>query len=363
MKGTFFLAVIFFSWSLSAAAEMVYRGEQTLWQDTVWEGEILIDGVLTVAPEVVLEIRPGTRVSFTFMDSNADGVGEHEMFIQGRLRALGTEDKPVVFTSAESRPFSGAWGAINMMMSEEDNLLAHCVLQYGYRGYHAHFSRASLTDCVFRHNVRGLQFQESTVTMKRCRVIDNFNGMQFRDSEVMIDQSRISGSHWGLRGLYTDLRLTDCVIENNAINGVHLRDSTLLADANRIVGNRRGLYLQRSRAEVRSNLIAGNSEHGIFLEDSKLEGTHNRLVDNGRSGVRWINSEGLLRANDLSGNGTYAVINDGNTPLDARGNWWGTVDNSLVGELVRDGSQRSGLAEVFYDEALLSPPAELPSLY
>jgi len=363
MKRILFFAALLLSWALCASAETVYRGEQTLWQDTVWQGEVLIDGVLTVAPEVVLEIRPGTRISFTFMDSNGDGVGEHEMFIQGRLHALGTEDEPVVFTSAESRPFRGAWGAINMMMSEEDNLLAHCVMEYGYRGYHAHFSRVTLTDCVFRHNIRGLQFQESTVTMKRSQVIDNFNGMQFRDSEVIIDQCRISGSYWGLRCLYTDLRLTDCVIENNAINGVHLRDSTLFAEGNRIIGNRRGLYLQRSRAEVRENLIADNSEHGIFLEDSELESTHNRLVGNGRSGVRWLNSEGFLKDNDLSGNGTYAVINDGNTPLDAKGNWWGTIDNSLIGQLVRDGSQRSGLAEVFYDEALVSPPTGSSSLY
>ncbi len=363
MKRVLLFAALLLSWSLSAAAETVYRGEQTLWQDTVWQGEVLIDGILTVAPEVVLEIRPGTRIRFTFMDSNGDGVGEHEMFIQGRLHAVGTEDDPVVFTSAESRPFSGAWGALNMMMSEEDNLLAHCVMEYGYRGYHAHFSRVILADCIFRHNTRGLQFQESTVTMKRSRVVNNFNGMQFRDSDVVIDQSFISGSYWGLRSLYTDLRLTDCIIENNAINGVHLRDSTLLAEGNRIVGNRRGLYLQRSQAGVRGNHIAGNSEHGIFLEDSELEGTHNRLTGNGRSGVRWLNSEGILRANDLSGNGTYAVINDGHTPLDATGNWWGTADESLIGGLIRDGRQRPGLAQVFYDEALAAPPARLPSLH
>jgi hypothetical protein len=350
------------SWALPAAAETVYRGEQTLWQDTVWQGEVLIDGVLTVAPEVVLEIRPGTRISFTFMDSNGDGIGEHEIFIQGRLDAVGTEENPIVFTSARRVPFAGAWGAINMMMSEGDNRLVHCIMEYGYRGYLAHFSSVAVTDCIFRHNVRGLQFQESTVTLRRCLILENFNGLQFRDSDVIIEQSRISGSYWGLRCLYTDLRLTDCVIEDNAINGVHLRDSTLLAEDNHLVRNRRGLYLQRSRAEVRGNHIADNSEHGIFLEDSELDGTHNLVTGNGRSGVRWLNSRGTLRANDLSGNGTYAVINDGNTPLDATGNWWGTADESLIGGLVRDGRQRTGLADVFYDEALTAPPARLPSL-
>ena len=43
------------------AAKMTYTGDQTLWQDTTWEGEIVIDGVLTVAPGVTLSISPGTQ--------------------------------------------------------------------------------------------------------------------------------------------------------------------------------------------------------------------------------------------------------------------------------------------------------------
>lgn len=345
-----------------AVADTVYRGDQTLWRDTVWEGEVLIDGVLTVAPEVVLEIRPGTRVSFTFMDSNDDGVGEHEIFIQGRLHAVGTGAEPIIFTSAETAPFAGAWGAVNMMMSETDNRLAHCVMEYAYRGYHAHFSRVEIADCLFRRNMRGLQFQESTVTLQRCRIVDNFNGMQFRNSEVKIDQTVISGSYWGLRCVYTDLLLTDCVVEDNAINGVNLRDSTLSAEGNRILGNRRGFYLQRSQAEVRGNEVAKNSEHGIFLEDSEVVVTANRLTGNGRAGVRWLNSGGVLRDNDLSGNGTYAVINDGEAPLDADDNWWGTPDSEMIAERIRDAHDRPGVGEVTYRDALTEPPVRTQSL-
>jgi len=87
MKGTFFLAVIFFSWSLSAAAEMVYRGEQTLWQDTVWEGEILIDGVLTVAPEVVLEIQRGGGLTEILEDL------ERQLIVQTLRREKGSQTR------------------------------------------------------------------------------------------------------------------------------------------------------------------------------------------------------------------------------------------------------------------------------
>ena len=145
---------------LTVEAEVLtYRGEQTLFTDTVWDGEILIDGILTVAPGVTLEIRPGSHILFTRFDSNGDGVGEHELFSQGTVLAIGTEQQPILFSSAESAPRRGDWGALNMMVSEQNNRLAHCRIEYGYRGFHAHFSKASISAVEFRHNLRGAQFQ------------------------------------------------------------------------------------------------------------------------------------------------------------------------------------------------------------
>ena len=78
MRSLLCLCLLFFpATSTSADEPLVYRGEQTLWQDTVWDGEVLIDGILTVAPGVTLEIRPGSTVRFTRNDSNGDDIGEH----------------------------------------------------------------------------------------------------------------------------------------------------------------------------------------------------------------------------------------------------------------------------------------------
>src|SRR5512145_1212423 len=110
-----FLSLVLVVWAglANAAEPLAYRGEQTLWQDTVWDGEVLVDGILTVAPGVTLEIRPGTTVRLTPFDSNGDGIGEHELFIQGRLLALGSIERPVLFTSAAQQPRPGDWGALN----------------------------------------------------------------------------------------------------------------------------------------------------------------------------------------------------------------------------------------------------------
>ncbi len=350
-------ALIFLNGIAGAATPLTYTGENTVYEDTVWEGEVLIDGILTVAPGVTLEIRPGTVIRFTFFDSNEDGIGEHEIFVQGIFLARGTAERPVVFTSAGSDPRPGFWGALNMMASEENNRLEHCIVEYAYRGFHAHFARAELKNCLFRFNVRGAQFQESTVAIEQCRIERNLNGLQFRNSEVTLERLTVTDNHWGVRCVYSDVAMNNCRIEGNLINGMSLRDSNLQARANRISGNRKGLYLQRSKGTIEGNLLADNSEHGIFLEESECELAANRITGNGRAGLRLIDSSGRIEGNWLAGNGEYAVINDGTEDAALGSNWWGALAEEEISTLIRDGQDRQGLGLVDFSAPLAHPPA------
>lgn len=355
-----FLLLLFLTPCLDAAAEIRYQGEQTLWQDTVWSGDVVIDGILTVAPEVRLEIRPGTTVRFTFFDSNQDGFGENEIFIQGRLLALGTREQPITFTSAGESPRPGAWGAINMMGSEEDNQLRHCIVEYAYRGFHAHFGKGRVEDSLFRYNLRAFQFQDSTVSVRRCEVLDNFNGLQFRDAHVTLEQCRISGGQWAIRCVFSELKLDNCLISDNRMNSVSLRGSTLTAQGNQVRGNRKGIYLQRSKGTLKDNLIEKNAEHGTFFEDSDVALLDNRIRANGRAGIRWLNSGGDISGNDLSANGEYALVNDGQEDLQVGPNWWGSSDSNKVRLMIRDRQFRPDRGRVQFDQPLLLPPQPEP---
>src|SRR5512137_1634168 len=129
-RGLLFLLMMLAALPARAAEPLRYQGEQTLWQDTVWDGEVVVDGILTVAAGVTLEIRPGSTVRFTRFDSNGDGIGEHELFCQGTILAVGTSDRPIRFTSAEPAPRRGDWGALNLMAAESESRLEQCVVEY-----------------------------------------------------------------------------------------------------------------------------------------------------------------------------------------------------------------------------------------
>ncbi|WP_303720984.1 right-handed parallel beta-helix repeat-containing protein [Malonomonas rubra] len=307
----------------TAQAALSYRGEISLYEDTVWEGEVLIDGILTVAMGVTLEIRPGTVIRFTRFDSNSDQIGEHEIFIQGRLLARGTAENPIIFTSAEKNPRVSDWGAVNMMMSDvEPNIIENCLFEYAYRGFHAHFSNAELHHSCFQFNQRGAQFQESDVLIDDCLFENNFNGLQFRDATVHLSDSTIRNNNWGVRAVYVELKMENNLISNNRVNGVSLRDSGFVLHNNQIINNRRGFYLQRSRGVADGNRIAGNLEHGIYLEDSLVDLSTNWITDNGRSGIKVNDAGGDVRDNRINGNHQMALVNDGEDDFALDVNWF-----------------------------------------
>lgn len=342
--------------SVPVFAERLYTGEETIWKDTVWEGDVLIDGVLTVAPGVTLELRPGTTVRFTRFDSNNDQIGEHELFIQGRFVALGTAEQPILFTSAEADPVSGDWGAINMMASMSENLLQHCRVEYAYRGFHAHFGRARLDHSLFVDNRRGAQFQESDVQIDSCLFSNNLNGIQFRDSTVQVHDSIVRGSYWGIRCVNSQVEMTDTLVENNLINGINFKESTVSLTRVSVLNNRRGLYLQRSSGLITRSELSGNREHGLFAEESNATVTESFIAENGRSGVRIIDAELTLMDNQILNNDLFAVINDGVTDLSIDGNWWGTTNFDELSRLIRDGHDRSGLGLVTISQPLSMRP-------
>lgn len=337
-----------------SALAVEYHGETTLYEDTVWQGEVLIDGILTIAMGATLEIRPGTRVRFARIDSNGDGIGESELFSQGRLVARGSKEQPVIFTSAATNPAPGDWGALNMMMSEDgENLLENCLVEYGYRGFHSHFSSARLRSSTFRHNQRGAQFQESTVAISDCDFNHNFNGLQFRDSKVLLENSRVTDNHWGIRAVFVELQMRGNRVVGNQTNGVSLRDSKLHLYDNLVADNRRGIYLQRSNGRITGNRISQNREHGIYLEESIVEVQGNLISRNGRSGVKLLMAEGLIENNRIENNAEFALYNAGAEDFPVGPNWYGSAGRAPD---LMDGHSREGLGRLLVAPSLLRQP-------
>jgi parallel beta-helix repeat protein len=317
--------------------------------DQTWEGTVIIDGVVQFAPGTTLTIEPGTVVKFTRVDTDGDGIGENELYVQGRLVAKGTEERPILFTSAEERPAPGDWGAVNIMVSEgRVNELTRCVIEYGYRGFHMHFSKAELRDCKLRHNYLGIQCQDSELSITGCEVTDNKGAIVFKDSKLKVADNRISDNYWGIRFLYGEAELTGNTITGNTVNGVTFRENKVRATGNTLKGNRKGFSAESAEVELKDNVITGNDESGVYLKRSKGVVAGNDITGNGNAGVSVEDSDVRITGNDIVANANFGIDNNGKGDVDARGNWWGTPDAGAVAKMVYDKASDPALGRVLY---------------
>jgi hypothetical protein len=338
----------------SGAPSRTYRGERFIGEDTTWEGEVLVDGTVMVAPVATLTVAPGTVVRFAFRDSDGDGVGESEVFLQGRLLAEGTREAPIVFTALDGDG-PGRWGAINLMGADaEESRLAWVLVEHSFRGLHGHFSRFRAEHAVFRDNYRSVQFQESAVALVDCTVGGSVSALRFRDSTAALEGLVIAGNTLGVQVLRSSFSLTGSSIVGNALAGLHVRESEGSVAGSFLEGNTPGLRASDSRLSIVGNVIAVNNGAGIQLRrvEGRVDG--NRIAANAGNGVSTDSPGAPLRNNALEANLRFALETNAADTLDAAGNWWGPDGPDAA--RIWDAADDPALGRVLTDPPLAAPP-------
>ena len=337
-----------------ATPTRVYRGEQFIGEDTTWEGEVLIDGTVMVAPVAHLTIAPGTVVRFGFRDTDADGIGESEIFVQGRLLAVGTREAPIIFTALDGAG-RGRWGAINLMGTDaEESQLAWCLVESGFRGLHSHFSRFRAEHSIFRNNYRSIQFQESTAAITDCAVTGSASAVRFRDSTAAIANLSVFGNTLGIQILRSSFSLVDSSVVDNSLAGMFVRESEGTIAGSRFEANSPGLRASDCRLRIEHNRFLGNNAAGLQLRrtEGRVEG--NRLEGTVGNGLSTDSPGAVLRGNAIVGNLRFAVESNSAGTIDAVGNWWGP--DGPRAESIFDAADDPGLGPVLTAPALAAPP-------
>jgi parallel beta-helix repeat protein len=326
-------------------------GDSALLGEAVWQGRIVVDGIVRVPEGSRLVILPGTIVEFTKKDTNHDGIGENGLLIQGVIIAKGTKEHPIFFRSAEKEPRMGDWDAINIMNSDRvQNLIEYCQIESGYRGLHFHFANVAVADSVVKNNYRGVQFQESIVSIRGTCFYGNESGLQARDSDIAFLDNVVSDNYSGMNLFRNTLTLKGNVIMNNYRDGLRVREGLPVVEGNLLDGNRYGLMVVDAvygsfsgnvishnlesgvslkgadNIEVSGNVIQANGIDGIHILDSGGVIRDNLISDNAERGIGILTFQGLITANNILGNGMYNLGIEGEKDVSAQMNWWGGGD-------------------------------------
>jgi len=270
MKRIFLLGFIFVALIFSSCSRTIpgaRRGDvpHTMFieRDVTWKGEILVDGLVVVRKGATLTIEPGTRVVFT---SRALNIGdEHEGFsrsgmkVEGRILALGTEDLPIVFTSADPKG-PESWDRIYLSFSKGSKF-RYCIFEYGSYALHAHFSVFSLERCIFRFNREGVRIGGSKAEIKDSVFTANaIRGINFKESENTITGCAVYGNG---TGIFLHSKDSRSVIKRNAIYGnrrYNLRLGDLHTDDVDVSGNWWGTV---DPEKIEEGIYDGHDQEGI----------------------------------------------------------------------------------------------------
>ena len=166
------LSVLYLS-LVSATSSFALDKFGTISADETWSGDIIVTATVTIPVGVSVTIAPATVIAFADNTSLA---------VNGELRAVGTAELPITFTSASASPTRGIWGGLDFTDSSLDSsLISHAVIEYAVRGIDFLSAHPSIEHSVFRQNTQGLFLGASSPTVTGCVFDQNGEGTYIYD--------------------------------------------------------------------------------------------------------------------------------------------------------------------------------------
>jgi hypothetical protein len=245
-------------------------GDSVISRDTIWQGKILVKGVISVRRGATLTIRPGTTVRFKRIDRDLNKVGDGEIMVEGRLIARGEKGKEIVFTSAEERPAINDWSYLQFIAAEPGNIIEHCCFEYAFSGVMVHYSAVRISDSLFSNNNRGLHYNTADLQVEHNVFTDNRIGIRFMrfEGNVLIRDNQISGNDTGILFVRQHVNAVDFERLNRGSEPPRIVN-------NNITGNRKYNF-SLGEGQDRDVEVAGN-----WWGDAPLERLQEMVYDKG----------------------------------------------------------------------------------
>ncbi|NNG01612.1 MAG: hypothetical protein HKM93_19645 [Desulfobacteraceae bacterium] len=310
-------------------------------QDETWKGIVNVTGTTIVPENVTLTIEPGTIVNFKHGSSYEAYLIKNKKaslhVAHGKLKAIGTAEKPIWFTSDRKNPINEDWGGISFVYST-GNELRYVIVEYADIGIELELnSSVAISNSILRWSQTGI-YQEvhCSAVVKKNR----FYGLgheAFAMEEycsAIVENNKITACNSAIVVVDGKAEVRHNLVSHNFGKGMEIigawGDSEVVFAGNKITrnyGQHTVMIGKGARATFTSNEISHNQEGGILcLEADEFVFTNNAVYDN-RNGI------------DIAEAGSFYITH----------NWWGTTDRKEIAK--RIGYNKELNFEPFLDES------------
>jgi hypothetical protein len=338
----------------TGAGYTVSYHNSVLKEDVTLSGKVLITGVLTIAPQATLNIVPGTVISFVpDMYSRQEGA----LVVQGRIAAVGSADKMIVFRAATTDIGKDSWRGIIALGSEKNNLLDNCLIEGASVGLDSIFSTISLKNTSFLSCRIGAHLQGSLFQAIGGKVSGTAVGYLLIDSEASLRDVSFSDNIKGISLSRGSLSVKGSSFTGNTSRALEVVDSKIKISGSTFSKNGTGLALSNSEGTIEASKIVENREYGLQLSHSRMKITGNRIFMNTGIGIMSDSGDSAAWDNDISLNGIYDFYYSGTDEFRAIGNWWGASTGKSQKRRIFDKAIDRSRGAVLTSPELTVPPA------
>jgi len=151
----------------------VQKKSGVLDHDETWSGNISVVNTVVVPSGVTLTIEPGTVIKFKH-DRDYRTFNKAGLVIQGgRIKAIGTRDNMIWFTSAAKDPVNGDWLGISLRNSRNSEF-KYVIVEFAELGIAQFDSEVPVSNSIIRwNNTEGLYAERSKPIFVNNRLYSN----------------------------------------------------------------------------------------------------------------------------------------------------------------------------------------------
>jgi hypothetical protein len=251
--------------------DLARTASTTISTDTVWRGNYLVDGSVTVNSGVTLTVEEGAVVKFKTTTSLIN--------VYGTLQVSGTEDHPVYFTSYHDDTVGGDTNGNGTSTSPG---LSNWRYIYANSGAVVNMSYAVVR---YGGSYSGRQLYDNggTFNISHATISDSYDGLYSQTGTVTVAYSDIQGQHYGVISLGGSTEITSSTIHGSILAGVRVQGigSALTLRDNSFTGNNYAANVAYyTPTFVHSgNAASGNSYNGIVVDGNINDDTTFTVAD------------------------------------------------------------------------------------